>query len=396
MNREWASVPIGIDADRWVSRGGCRTVLAVAHTVVSCQRLLDVVDLIETDPRVQVVFTVAPDVFNHGVDGYLRELGALVVPWAQATRESFHLALAASSGGLTEIHAPVVLMAHGAGHGKTARPPSRGGPIVTDPPVYGLEPQELLRAGRVLPSALLLAHRAEREILRRQCPPALAVAVVTGDICYDRLLLSLSERDRYRHALGIGNAERLVVVSSTWGRDGSFGAAHDLLPRLMTGLPAGRYRVAALLHPAIWAHGVRQVRAWTGDCRAAGLILPAPTEDWRALVAAADHVIGDHGSVTAYAAAAGLPTLRLDGDWPQRCAPGTAQHLVGQKAGRLRLDDPLEPQLRDARPLDTGAVAARVTSHPGQAGERLRRVLYRLLHLSPPGRHRRVEPVPVP
>lgn len=396
MNLEWANVPIGIDAHRWVSRGGCRAVLAVAHTVVSCQRLLDVVDLIETDHRVQIVFTVAPDVFNRGVDDYLRELGALVLPWAQATREHFDLALAASSGGLSEIHAPVVLMAHGAGHGKTARPPGRGGPIVAAPPVYGLEPQELLRAGRVLPSALILAHRAERQILRRQCPAALAVAVVTGDICFDRLLRSLPDRDRYRQALDIGPAEKLVVVSSTWGRDGSFGAAHDLLPRLMTGLPAGRYRVAALLHPAIWAHGVRQVRAWTSDCRAAGLILPEPAEDWRALVAAADYVIGDHGSVTAYAAAAGLPTLRLDGDWPQRCAPGTAQHLIGQEAGRLRIGEPLEPQLRDARPLDAGAVAARVTSHPGRAGERLRRVLYRLLSLSEPGRHRRVEPVPVP
>ncbi|MEV6631106.1 hypothetical protein AB0M54_10160 [Actinoplanes sp. NPDC051470] len=395
MEQEWMTVPIGIDAGRWVTRDGCRKVLVVVHTVVSGQRLLDVIDLVESDTRVQVVFTVAPDVFNHGVEDYLRGLGALLVPWAQATRERFDLALAAAYDGLAEIHGPLVLMAHGAGHGKTARPPGHGGPVVEPPQVFGLEARRLLRGGRVLPTALVLAHESEREVLRRQCPAALPVAVVTGDICFDRLVRSRAGRDAYRRALALGAGRRLVVVSSTWGRDGIFGATRELLPRLLDGLPGDRYRVAALLHPAIWAHGHRQVRAWTGDCRAAGLILPEPAEDWRAVIAAADHVIGDHGSVTAYAAAAGVPTLRLDGPWSRQCAPGTAQELVGRNAARLRLGDPLEPQLRVAGALDAGAVAARLTSYPGRAGERLRRHLYRLLGLPQPGRHRRTEPVPV-
>jgi len=396
MDHEWMSVPIGIDAHRWVTRDGCRTVLVIVHTIVSCQRLLDVIDLVESDHRVQLMFTVAPDIFNRGVEEYLQELGALVVPWPQAVRERFDLALAASYGGLSEIHAPLVVMAHGAGHGKTTRPPDRGGPIAHEPPVYGLGAQHLMRGGRVLPTALVLAHESEREILRRQCPAALPVALVAGDICYDRLIRSLPQRAQYRRAIRVGDAERLVVVSSTWGRDGSFGATQDLLPRLMNDLPGDRFRVAALLHPAVWAHGRRQVRAWTSDCRAAGLILPEPTEDWRALVAAADYLIGDYGSVTAYAAAAGVPSLRLDTEWSRRCVPGTAQELVGQGASRLRLGEPLEPQLRDAHPLDAGAIAARLTSYPGKAGERLRRLLYRLLGLTQPGKHRRVAPVPVP
>lgn len=390
------SVPIGIDADRWVTRGGCRTVLVVVHTIVSCQRLLDVIDLVESDHRVQAVFTVAPDIFNRGVENYFDELGALVIPWSQAVRERFDLALAASYGGLSEIHAPLVVMAHGAGHGKTARPPHHGGPTAGEPPVYGLAAHQLMRAGRVLPSALVLAHESEREIVGRQCPAALPVALVAGDICYDRLIRSLPQRDLYRRALRVGAAERLVVVSSTWGRDGSFGATQDLLPRLMNDLPGDRFRVAALLHPAIWAHGRRQVRAWTGDCRAAGLILPGPTEDWRALVAAADYVIGDHGSVTAYAAAAGVPSLVLDGEWSRRCVPRTAQELVGRQASRLRIGEPVEAQLCAAQPLDAAAVAARLTSYPGKAGERLRQLLYRLLGLSQPGKHRRTAPVPVP
>jgi hypothetical protein len=247
----------------------------------------------------------------------------------------------------------------------------------------------------VLPSALILAHDSDLEILRRQCPEALPAAVVTGDICLDRLVRSLPRRTDYRSALGVGDAQRLVVVSSTWGRDGIFGAVRDLLPRLMTGLPADRFRVAALLHPGVWVHGRRQVRAWLGDCASAGLILLDPAEDWRVLIAAADHVVGDHGSVTAYAAAVGVSTLRLD-TWSSRCVPGSAQEMVGRQAGRLRLDDPLVPQLEAARPLDAAAIADRLTSYPGEAGERLRRVLYRLLTLDQPGKHRRTDPVRVP
>jgi hypothetical protein len=396
MEQRWMSMPVGIDADRWVTRDGCRKVLVVVHTMVSGQRLLDVVSLVESDARVQVLFTVAPDVFNLGVEDYLRGLGALVVPWAQAVHEKFDLALAAAYDGLVEIHAPLVLMAHGAGHGKTARPLDRGGPVAGRRPVFGLEERRLVHGSRVLPSALVLAHRSEREILRRQCPAALPVAVVTGDICFDRLVLSMTGRDAYRRALRIEDDQQLIVVSSTWGRDGIFGASRELLPRLLDGLPPERFRIAALLHPAVWAHGHRQVRAWTQDCRAAGLILPEPADDWRVLIAAADRVIGDHGSVTAYAAGAGVPTLRLDTEWSRQCAPGTAQDLVGQQAARLRLHEPLEPQLRDPRPLDAAAIAARLTSRPGEAGERLRRHLYRLLGLRQPGRHRRTEPVPVP
>lgn len=395
---DWLPTPVGIDAVRWLTRTGCRTVLGVVHTIASCHRLLDVVDHIESDPRVQVVFTVAPDAFNHGVAHHLRQLGALVLPWTQATNQHFDLALAAASGGLHEVHAPLVVMAHGAGRGKLTRARPHGGPVVSRPAVYGLDAQRLTRDGRVLASALVLSHDNERQVLQRQCPEALAVAVVAGDPCYDRLVASVTWRDRYRHALGLADGQELVVVASTWGRDGLFGNAPDLLPRLMDQLPAAGFRVAALLHPAVWgAHGHRQVRAWLRECREAGLILPDPTQDWRALVVAADHLIGDHGSVTTYGAAIGRPVLHLP--TPPGVAvtsAGSAQDLVAATAGRLDPDRPVLAQLRAARPLDQQAVAAALTARPGQAGLLLGRTIYRLLGLASPGRHRRARPVAVP
>ncbi|WP_428965697.1 hypothetical protein [Micromonospora fluostatini] len=398
---EWPKAPIGIDAGHWISRPVRRTVLAVAHSMVSCQRLLDVIGLIEGDTRIQVVFTVGPDVFNHRVAGYLERLDALVLPWQQAVRERFDLAVAAAHGGLRHLHAPLLVMAHGAGHAKPVRSVPDGLPPGTDPPVYGLDAQRLLHDGRVLASAL--AHDHELDVLRRQCPPALDAAVVVGDPCLDRLVASLSRRRAYRHALGVDDDQRLVVVSSTWGRDGLFGHRPDLLPTVLADLPARRYRVAALLHPAVWdAHGHRQVRAWLRDCLAAGLLLPDPTVDWRSLVVAADHVVGDHGCVPAYAAAIGRRMLLLP-DPPARpgspppVAEGTPQHLVGVGASRLAPHRPLAPQLDAARRIDHRAVAAAVTSRPGRAGPLLRRTMYRLLRLAEPARHhRRAEPLPAP
>src|SRR6185437_7222889 len=98
---EWRHVPAGPDADLWATRPRCRTVLVVVHTVTSGQRLLEAVRLIGTDPRVQVVFTSAPDVFGAGVNDFLRATGGVVVPWLQATQTGFDLALAAGYGSIS-------------------------------------------------------------------------------------------------------------------------------------------------------------------------------------------------------------------------------------------------------------------------------------------------------
>jgi len=346
---------------------------------------------------VQVVFTVAPDAFSHRVARYLDELGALVLPWDQAIRERFDLAVAAAYTGVHEVHAPLVVMAHGAGRGKLTRAPGDGGPLLDRPTVYGLDAARLIRDGRVLASAVLLSHEGEWTVLKRQCPEALPVAVVAGDPCFDRLVASMAWRDQYRVSLGLSGGQELVAVSSTWGPHGLFGQAPDLLPRLLDQLPAERYRVGVLLHPAVWtAHGYRQIRAWLRDCSAEGLILLDPMEDWRAMLVAADYVVGDHGSVTAYGAAIGKPVLPLASISTTGTAGGSAQDLVLARARRLDPDQPVLPQLRAAAALDTAAVTAALTSCPGEAARLIRRAMYRLLQLTEPGGHRRPTPVPLP
>lgn len=402
MNWEWVPVPVGIDASRWVTRVDCRNVLVVVHTVVSGQRLLDVVELIESDPRVQVVFSQAPDAFGNGVADFLRATGGVVLPWHQVSHERFDLALAAANGGLHQLHAPLLVMAHGAGRGKLCHPPATpAGARAVALPVSGLDAPRLLRDGRVLASALALSHESELDVLRRQCPEAVAVATVVGDPSYDRLLASLPLRTQYRAALGLGEGEELLAVSSTWGRDSLFARCQDLLPSLLDELTPHGVRVAALVHPAVWfGHGPRQVRAWLADSCDAGLLLLGPETDWRAAIVAADHVVGDHGSVTVYAASVGRPVLLKDPPAAGVTAPHSPQAVLQHRAPRLV---PGQSMLRQLRRASRGvgsrygdAVARSLTSRPGGAAAELRRAMYRLLRLPEPGRHRRASSVPVP
>lgn len=389
---KWVSAPVGIDAAQWITRGNERTVVVAVHTMVSAQRLFDVVGLVESDPRIQVVYTRAYDEFDGGVADFLHAAGALEIPWAQAVRERFDLGLAASYGEISRLHAPMLVLPHGAGYGKQT-PAATEGPSATRS-VYGLGAEHLVRAGRLIASSVVLSHEAQREILVRDCPAAEGIAVVAGDPCYDRLLASLHRRDAYREAFGLTTDQRLVLVTSTWGAHSLYARDPGLPHRLLRELDPRRYRVAALIHPAAWfGHGRRQLRAWLTDELAAGLLLPDPEDDWRTLVVAADQVIGDHGSTTVYAAAVGKPVLRIDVP-ADEVAPGSAQaHLVAH-AQQYDATTSCEPQLSQAR--HDGEIAVRLTSRPGAAHQLLRAEMYRLLRLPEPDRQARAEPIPVP
>lgn len=386
---EWLDVPVGINADRWVTRRNCRTVLAVGHTVTSCERLLEAVELLESDWRVQVVWTQAPDAFGNGVADFLRSTGGVVLPWEQARRQSFDLALACAYGSLHQVHAPVVVMPHGAGYAKgrtvsgTMRP-------------YGLDGQRLLHNGKPVAQLVVLSHDQQLHVLREQCPEAVDVAEVIGDLCYDRLVASVPSRDAYREALGVKPEQELVVVASTWGAGSLFGMHLDLLPRLLSELPSDRFQVAVLVHPAVWfGHGPRQVRAWLSDCVGAGLLLFPPDLDWRAVLVAADHVLGDHGSTATYAAAIGKPVLLVESPPQLAVADNAPQARLAGLAPRLQLDQPMLDQLRDGARAAT-AIAEAVSSLPTHAAGNLRRAFYRLLGLTQSGAHRAPAPVPVP
>lgn len=72
-----------------------RQVLAVAPAIPYARRLLEVLELVGSDLRVQTATTAPPHPFGDDVRGFLEESGSMVLPWRDARRTRFDLALAA-------------------------------------------------------------------------------------------------------------------------------------------------------------------------------------------------------------------------------------------------------------------------------------------------------------
>lgn len=153
---------------------------------------------------------------------------------------------------------------------------------------------------------------------------------------------------------GGSRGRKVVAVSSTWG-PGSLLRCPDLLPRLAAELPTDSYQLVGIVHPEVWSwHGRRQVRAWLADSMRRGLILIPPEEGWRAVLAAADVVIGDQGSVTCYAAAIGRPVLLASFPQQELDPASAVAGLAGQPSSLDRTFRGPTSRVRSLRPHRPG------------------------------------------
>ena len=386
----WVRVPIGPEAPNWVTIDPDRVVLIVLRTIATVSWLLEILSELVPDPRIQVVFTMDEDgsAFEEGVFDALREAQGRFIPWSQAINTEFDLAIAAShNGSLERLRSPLLMTSHGIGFGKTKTIPDDGVPPL---------PQA---SGRHRRRATVALSHAEQIQQWGKANDEFQTAVI-GDPWIDRLQASLPQRPRYRKALRAGGEQKVVVVSSTWRKRSLLAKQPDLLARLVGALPADEYRVAAIVHPNVWSgHGPWQVRAWLKEATEGGLMLLPPRGGWRGALVAADCLIGDHGSVTFYAAALGIPVL-LGTYGAAEMTPGTPLEEFGRRAPRLDPDAPLRKQVEAAEwnldPERYADLARRCFANPGQAMQRLRDVIYDLIDLNPPDRLPRVSAVPLP
>jgi len=399
--------PIGPGKPHWLTVQTTRIVLVVVHTMTAWNRLADILPVFDSDRRVQLVFTF-PDVSNvtGDVERQLGESGGVIIPWARALSDTFDLAVSVHhSGDLHRISAPLAVLSHGIGYTKRSRTENREPRTENREPrtenreprtenreprtenVYGLGREWLVRNGSV-PDAVVLAHDGDRRRLAESAPEALPSAVVAGDPCYDRMQASQGFRAAYRQALGVAPEATVVTVSSTWGPDSLLGRFPDLIDDLLSELTLDDHVVAAIAHPNVWfAHGPLQLRMWLADALRSGLRLIPPVSGWQQTIIASDIVVGDHGSVTGYAAANGIATLLAA--YPRHeVASGSAIDLLGDLAPRVHPAQPLSEQIARAMADHDGerlrSVAALATSRPGESADALRSAFYRLLKLSPP------------
>ena len=383
----------------WLTVRAERRVLMMVPTMTSVKRLLDIADLFEGDLRVQLLFTVPPNMLGDGTAGLLGRLGVPLVPWRQAVAQRYDLAVTANLGGMAEVDAPVAYFSHGASRNKQAQPRGRGS-IPVPARIHGFARSALVQGGMLVPSAIALGHDRELALLAEDCPEALPVARVVGDPCYDRIVAGRGLREAYRDALGLGAGEKLVVVSTTWCGDSLLGSAPHQLERLVEQLPRSQYRVVLLIHPnVVAAHGAYQLRAWLGHLARKGLILTRPEQDWEPFLLAADYIVGDHGSVTLYGAAVGVPVL-LGAYRASAVHPSSGAAALAAVAPRLVGSASVIEQLAQAdEQYDAEAmaeVAALISSEPGSFARHTRSLLYGMLSLGQLATPARVAAVSVP
>ncbi|MFH8514595.1 hypothetical protein ACH4CE_05625 [Streptomyces gelaticus] len=424
----WVRVPVGDDAARWATRGKCLRVLVVVHNVTAATRLLDVLPLFDDDLRVQLLVTcTGSSAFAAGTAELLADTGVPVLPWEQAVETAVDLVVSASFGGQLDVFTgKLAILSHGVGYTKRLATPDTGhrtpdtghrtpdtghgsGSGSGPAPVFGLAPQWLLSPrGTPVADALVLSHPEQYERLRAACPEAAPTAVLAGDPCYDRILAARPHRERFRRALGVRPGQRLVLLNSTWNPESLFGDGGEvpdggdvvaaLLNRVADEFPVDEYRFAAVLHPNIWyGHGPGQIRAWLDRARRGGMALIDPLSGWRQALLAADAVIGDHGSVTFYAAALGTPVLL--GAVPLHALdPDAPISAFMREAPRLVPDAPLLPQMEEllARHRPLPGPAEFTTSVPGESAARLRKLFYSMMGVPEPDRPASLEPLPLP
>ncbi|MEC3974529.1 hypothetical protein [Amycolatopsis sp. H20-H5] len=398
-------------APRWKTLDTRRTVLAVVHNVTAATRLLDVLAVYAGDPRVETVFTCpGSSAFTAGTTEFLAARGVRLIPWRQAVSTRFELAIAASYGGdLHEIRAPLTVIPHGMGYNKYLETGNRKPETGNRKPetgnrkpetVFGLSIPWLMHKGEVVPASIVLSHEEQLDRLRQSCPQAAERAVVAGDPCLDRMQASRSLRETYRQAFGLEPHQRLIVLSSTWGKQSLVGTGLELIRRLADELPWDSYRLALAPHPNI-AHGHSgwQLKMWLADCVKAGVLVLPSEELWQPALVAADLTIGDHGSVTFYSAALETPIL-LAATPAGTVDPGSPIGLLLDAAPRLDLARPLRPQVdRTIAEHDPDAltpITNLATSLPGKSAEVLRSLVYETLDLTPPPGPAVVRTLPVP
>lgn len=360
------TIPLGTPDRNTV--GFCRTVLIVIRSDAVLNRLDELCGALFDDLRVQCVYTVPEprSEFDRDISEKIRAREGILIPWREAVSRRFDLAIAASPKGPVELlHAPLLVMQHGPALVKGAAK---------------RDTQDLL--------ARLAAREDETVVLEPTDPgelgttrPSVPVEAV-GDPVFDSLLLHAPLRRAYRDALGVGG-RRLVALSSTWGPDSLLAKDPHLIECLMSRLPANECVFALILHPYAWsAHGEWQIRTWLRRELSGGLRLIPQQSGWQGTLLAADCVIGDHGSVTHYAAACGIPTMivpppeTVDGDVALMAQTRSVAHVLQSHGSALDFVRGC-PSSAESLPMS----GAKAFANVGNSVRAIRSIAYRLMGL---------------
>lgn len=362
-------------------RGEQREVLFLCQNGLMADYLGPVLEVLRDEPRLKFYVTHPRDPhMRHEISKIRAQIPVTPVRlgWAECRR--WDLIITADHGYAdlaSRRRCPVIYT----GHGMT------GKVVEGEEEDYSYGPRTKLADGTPRYTAMLEASEANRVRIAAHDPLLASCMRVVGSLQDDLLLARLGERDHIREQLGYTTEDRVVLVQSSWG-------PHSLIQtvgeEILEAAQAGaRDHFILSVHPHEYRPTEDGSPSWGERLRALQhprMRVREPSEPWIEELLAADLVVTDHTSLVIYAALAGKPML-----W----VPVPAR-LVREGTALARLRE-LAPTLRDARKLGEAidetlrtyphgavrALAREINSCPGEARERIRRLVAELLDLGP-------------
>jgi hypothetical protein len=268
------------------------------------------------------------------------------------------------------------------GHGPHNK--SRNGGMVTYTYGEGVRDEK----GRLVYAKIFEERETSRDQALQIDPALKDVLVVVGSLENDRLLEQTSRREEFRRQLGYEREEVVVLVLSTWGEHCLLRTMGDeLLAEARGLLPDFKFIFSAHPHEYRPKHnGERVWGEYLRSQRGHGLTVREPSESWIPYMVASDIVVSDHTGLVEHAALLEKPIImvpvpegviwRHSATWKIRqFAPILHNvHMLRECLGRAKTDYPRD-KLHE--------LALTLHPHRGEAAERIREEVYKLLRIPP-------------
>lgn len=288
------------------NKGETRRVLLVVQTLLTYNVLQEYSKALVCDPRVDLFITLAEEKFSDGAREAVANSPFETISLTKARSISWDLVIFAAHGAAPHFSPKIPKMRILHGIGRPAK-------FVNGEP-YSYSSQYTVRPdGKPVYDWLLEPSAHTAQLVVDRLPQLRDAMRVVGSLEMDRMLRLQNQRRTIRKALGIGDGDVAILMSSAWGPHGlleQFG--HELLQQVNQ-LPR-RFKLLVTAHPHVWIGDGSIPSAWA---RRLDELPPSRArvcgrgQDWAPYLVAADVGLFDYSSIAIYMSALAIPTVAV-------------------------------------------------------------------------------------
>jgi len=358
-----------------------RNLLLVCNDILMAYHLHEFWDLFRDDSRLNFRIAISAECAEHQCVSIRRLLPVLEmdVHWAFARHwdlvidadHSYHIAAAKRN--------PTVFIGHGP-QGKIGKYESRP---------YNYSQGAFDKKGCPKYVCMFDVREEDRERAVVLYPKLKDVIAVVGSLSNDRLLAEVERRRVFRNQFRFTDYDKVVFILSSWGEDCLLHTMGEDLVSAAISL-ADKYKFIISAHPHEYRSRPDGQRVWgeylrtlSRDC----FVVREPSESWIPYMIAADIVLSDFTCLLQSSALLQKPII-LTSVPEERIWRGSVTWEIRQFAPIIsdakELGGRLEQIVLGDYPFDQlEELSKRICPDPGQAGDRIKQEIYRLLKLAP-------------